>query len=152
MKLDEHPRTAEFTDWFATQRANSQSMSGEYYRVAGPRHTTAKDIVSGIGAYRAGGRWNPLKIMKVVYLSREPETALREANEHFRILQIADFKKFPQSSCSNSDRTRKHSQFDSPSYRKDTSRADENAVGRRLAGNHGQKRGSPNSGHRSSGF
>ncbi len=71
-------------------------MSGEYYRVAGPRHTTAKDIVSGIGAYRAGGRWNPLKIMKVVYLSREPETALREANEHFRYYRLPISKSFPK--------------------------------------------------------
>ncbi len=37
-----------------------------------------------MGAYLAGGRWNPVGEMKVVYLSDEPETATKEALEHFR--------------------------------------------------------------------
>jgi RES domain-containing protein len=37
-----------------------------------------------MGAYYAGGRWNPVDEMKVVYLSREPETGLTESLEHFR--------------------------------------------------------------------
>src|SRR5262245_52916485 len=37
-----------------------------------------------MGAYLAGGRWNPVGQMKVVYLSQEPETATKEALEHFR--------------------------------------------------------------------
>ena len=56
----------------------------ETYRVAGPRHTTAAEIVSGEGAHLGGGRWNPVGQMKVVYLSRDPETAMKEALEHFR--------------------------------------------------------------------
>lgn len=52
--------------------------------MAGPRHTTAKDIVSGIGAAIAGGRWNPIGEMNVVYLSEEPDTATKESLEHFR--------------------------------------------------------------------
>ncbi|MBI1830356.1 MAG: RES family NAD+ phosphorylase, partial [Planctomycetes bacterium] len=31
-----------------------------------------------------GGRWNPQGEMKVVYLSQEPETAMKESLEHFR--------------------------------------------------------------------
>src|SRR5207244_12377127 len=56
----------------------------EAYRVVGHRHTTPTEIVSGMGAYLAGGRWNPVGEMKVVYLSHEPETAMKEALEHFR--------------------------------------------------------------------
>ena len=84
MPRGSHPRSAAFLKWFSRQRNLAQSLEAELYRVAGPRHTTAEDIVSGIGASLAGGRWNPVGEMKVVYLSQEPETATKEALEHFR--------------------------------------------------------------------
>jgi RES domain-containing protein len=62
----------------------AEPLAEDLYRVAGPRHTTAMEIVSGIGAFFSGGRWNPKHVMKVVYLSKTPETATYEANEHFR--------------------------------------------------------------------
>jgi RES domain-containing protein len=67
----------------AHERPRSE-LDAELYRVAGPRHTTPAEIVSEIGAFLAGGRWNPSGEMKVVYLSQEPETALKESLEHFR--------------------------------------------------------------------
>jgi RES domain-containing protein len=82
--LREHPRSGEFSVWFAKQKSHAKPLLGEYYRVAGPRYTTAKEIISGTGAFIAGGRWNPPDVMNVVYVSDESETALREANEHFR--------------------------------------------------------------------
>lgn len=85
MPLGEHPRSAEFLQWFTQKKKLGKPFAGTYYRVAGPSYTTAKDFVSGVGASIAGGRWNPPSHeMKVVYLSHEPETALREANEHYR--------------------------------------------------------------------
>jgi RES domain-containing protein len=79
-----HPRSATFLKWFSHKRSLAQPFEAELYRVAGPRHTTPEDIVSGIGAFLAGGRWNPVGEMKVVYLSQDPETATKEALEHFR--------------------------------------------------------------------
>jgi RES domain-containing protein len=79
-----HPRSAAVLQWFSRRRDLAQELDVEAYRVAGPRHTTAKEIVSGTGAYLAGGRWNPVGDMKVVYLSDTPETATKEALEHFR--------------------------------------------------------------------
>lgn len=84
MTLKEHPRSNEFADWIAKQAPLAIPLSGEFFRAAGPRRTSAKDIVSGLGAWYAGGRWNPIETMKVVYLSEQPETALREANETLR--------------------------------------------------------------------
>jgi RES domain-containing protein len=84
MPRGSHPRSAAFLKWFSRKRDLAQRLDAELYRVAGPRHTTAKDIVSGTGAFLAGGRWNPVGEMKVVYLSQEPETATKEALEHFR--------------------------------------------------------------------
>jgi RES domain-containing protein len=79
-----HPRSAAFLKCLSHQKNLAQPFEAELYRVAGPRHTTPEDIVSGIGALLAGGRWNPIGEMKVVYLSQEPETATKEALEHFR--------------------------------------------------------------------
>jgi RES domain-containing protein len=87
-----HPRSAELLSWLNRRKQSAKPLAGEYYRVAGPRHTTAGEIVSGVGAFIAGGRWNPIGEMKVVYLSKEPETALRESLASFRYhnLPISD--------------------------------------------------------------
>src|SRR5581483_865884 len=79
-----HPRSAAFLRWCSRNRDLARELDMEAYRVAGPRHTISTDIVSGMGAFLAGGRWNPVGQMKVVYLSHEPETAMKEALEHFR--------------------------------------------------------------------
>lgn len=82
--------------WFATRKRRAAAIDGEFYRVAGPRYTTAADIVSGTGAYVAGGRWNPVEEMKVVYLSRDPETAMTEALEHFRYHRLPISRALPK--------------------------------------------------------
>ena len=84
MNLREHPRLTEFEAWFAKYATLVKPIIGEYYRAAGPHYTTSKAIISGNGALHMGGRWNSLGGMRIVYLSNEPETALREANENCR--------------------------------------------------------------------
>lgn len=84
MKLKTHPRYGVFEAWFSKQRGRATGFTGDLFRVAGPRHTTAEEIVHGVGAFKAGGRWNPPDVMNVVYLSLSPETAMLEANEHRR--------------------------------------------------------------------
>lgn len=79
-----HRRSGPLLKWLNRRKKSAEPLTGVFFRVAGPRHTTADEIVSGMGAFIAGGRWNPIREMKVVYLSREPETALRESLEHFR--------------------------------------------------------------------
>lgn len=92
MKLNQHPQSAAFLKWFTKNKKLAEPLDAVYFRVAGPRHTTATEIVSGIGAQMAGGRWNPPGEMRVVYLSRDPETALSEALAHRRYynLPVAD--------------------------------------------------------------
>ena len=94
--MKQHPRYTEFAAWCALHAYRAKPVLGEFYRVAGPRHTTAKEIVSGIGAFKSGGRWNNPGTMSVVYASVEPETALREANEHFRYRNMPVSKGFPK--------------------------------------------------------
>lgn len=96
MKLDEHPRSREFAEWFKHQAPTAAPLAGEFYRVAGPRHTTVEEILSGIGAWKSGGRWNPTEVMNVIYLSEQPETAMHEANEHFRYYNIPIWRGMPK--------------------------------------------------------
>jgi RES domain-containing protein len=88
MALKEHPRSADFLRWFTKNKKQAEPLNGVFFRVAGPRHTTAAEMISGIGAKKAGGRWNPVGEMRVVYLSREPETALTEALARCRYFNL----------------------------------------------------------------
>ena len=96
MALKQHPRSADFLKWFTTNKKEATPLEDIFFRVAGPRHTTAAEIVSGIGAQKAGGRWNPIGEMRVVYLSREAETALREAFEHYRYFNLPVSQALPK--------------------------------------------------------
>jgi len=95
MKLKPHPRYNIFKTWF-DNHADGVALGEEVYRVAGPRHTTAAEIVSGTGAFFAGGRWNAPQSMNVVYLSRAPETAVHESNEHRRYYRLPLWEAMPK--------------------------------------------------------
>ena len=84
MKLKAHPRYDQFKQWFDDHRADAGRLAETYHRTAGPTRATAEEIVDGLGAFNGGGRWNPPGVMKVVYLSREPETSMHEANAKAR--------------------------------------------------------------------
>ncbi len=96
MKLNPHPRFKLFETWIAKQAKSAARVEGEFYRVAGPRHTSAKEIIEGVGAFRSGGRWNPPGLMNTVYLSAQPETAMYEANENHRSLGMPLWKVMPK--------------------------------------------------------
>jgi RES domain-containing protein len=68
------------------------------FRAAGPDFTGPVDIVSGIGALTkdGGGRWNPPGVMRALYLSRKPETALAESLAGTRRRGIPDEKALPK--------------------------------------------------------
>jgi RES domain-containing protein len=83
-----HPRYAEYKAWFKQRLHDSIAVQGEYFRMAGPRHTTASEIIDGVAAFKGGGRWNPPRGMKIVYLSRAPLTATAEAMEHHRYYHL----------------------------------------------------------------
>jgi len=68
------------------------------FRAAGPNYTGPKDIVSGFGALTkdGGGRWNPPAVMRALYLSRKPETALAESLAGTRRRGIPDEQALPK--------------------------------------------------------
>lgn len=66
----------------------AMKWEGHAYRTVGPKYSRPADVVSGLGAVKAGGRWNPLGGFAAVYLSTTPETATAETfanNRHFNI-------------------------------------------------------------------
>ena len=96
MKFTAHPRYTNYEAWFRREAGRASRLDAELYRVAGPHHTTAKEILAGVGAFKAGGRWNPPSLMNVVYLSRAPETAAHESNEHYRYYGLPLSKGMPK--------------------------------------------------------
>lgn len=58
-------------------------MSGEIYRSASPKYANSRDLLTGGGSRRFGGRWNPVGIA-AVYGSLTPETAMEETLAHAR--------------------------------------------------------------------
>lgn len=81
-----HPRYKVFLDFFTKHQA--MPLDRTFFRVAGPRHTTASEILSGEGAYRGGGRWNVPRNMKAIYASDDPVTAMHEATAHLRYYHL----------------------------------------------------------------
>src|SRR5690606_14174182 len=94
--LKPHPKHSVFADWFVRKRKQVITIDGIFYRVAGPRHTTIEEILSGVGGWMSGGRWNPPGIMKVIYGSKNPITATIEAVEHLRYYGIPEWKDMPK--------------------------------------------------------
>jgi RES domain-containing protein len=86
MTLTPHPAYDEFFAWFKQRlpRARARRFQQTIYRIAGPTHTTAVEIAAGIGAVKAGGRWNTLGELKAVYGSFDADTAVAEAQAHYR--------------------------------------------------------------------
>ena len=55
-----------------------KNWSGIGFRSVIPRYANARDMISGAGAFRGGGRWNPPGI-HAVYASLEPGLSVNEA-------------------------------------------------------------------------
>ncbi len=96
MKLRPHPKYDVFVAWFAKRRAHTLPLDDVFYRTAGPKHTTAKEIVSGIGARNTGGRWNPPGAMNVLYVSQSATTAMIESVASLRYYGIPEWKGMPK--------------------------------------------------------
>jgi len=66
---------------FFVERLSStlhQRWSGIGFRSVVPRYANARDMISGVGAFRGGGRWNTPGI-HAVYASLEPGLSVNEA-------------------------------------------------------------------------
>lgn len=65
------------------------------YRYARKRHATARQLMSGVGSWRGGGRWNAPGAFHAVYLSSHHELAHREYFERYRVTSLGAFEGMP---------------------------------------------------------
>ncbi|MGE5276322.1 MAG: RES family NAD+ phosphorylase [Acidobacteriota bacterium] len=80
----------------AIRRISAKPWSGVAYRSASPAYAGSRDLVSGEGVRRHGGRWNPPGAFAAVYASLSPETALAEALAQFRHYGIPEADALPR--------------------------------------------------------
>ncbi len=71
------------------------SFSGIVYRQCAPQYATGRDLLTGAGSSKHGGRWNP-RAFKAVYASLSPETALAEALHPFRHYGFPEWQAMPR--------------------------------------------------------
>jgi RES domain-containing protein len=69
--------------------------SGEVFRATSVEYANRDDLLTGQGAKRTGGRWNPPGSFATVYLSLTPETALAEYLAHHRYFGFKDSDAMP---------------------------------------------------------
>ena len=82
--LKPHPDSARLRNAAGAARKSAAEWSGAFYRSATPRYAGSADLLSGFGARKHGGRWNPPGAFSAVYGSSSPETAVAEALATFR--------------------------------------------------------------------
>jgi len=80
----------------AVSRLTPRPFSGIAYRSTSPAYANSRDLLSGEGVRRHGGRWNPRGAFAAVYASLAPETALAEALYRFRDYGFSEADALPR--------------------------------------------------------
>lgn len=70
--------------------------AGVLYRSAAPSFATRDELLTGVGAKVAGGRWNSPGSFRTIYTSLEPQTALEEAFGQVRYYGLPPAAAFPR--------------------------------------------------------
>ena len=65
------------------------------YRYTRRRYSTARLLMNGVGAWKAGGRWNAPGAFHAVYLASSHELAHREYFEAYRVSGLGAFQGMP---------------------------------------------------------
>ena len=95
-KLQSHPRFEELLRAMRRRVVRGEPWSGVVFRSVTPRYASSHDLLSGYGARKHGGRWNPPGSFPAVYASLTPETAVAEALAQFRYFGISDADAMPR--------------------------------------------------------
>ena len=93
--LSPHPGSPRLTRALARNGALIGPWSGVAFRSTSPAYANSRDLLSGEGVRRYGGRWNPPGLA-AVYASATPEIALAEALAQFRRYGIPDRDAMPR--------------------------------------------------------
>jgi RES domain-containing protein len=94
--LSSNPEFSRLARALAAHPTLPRPWSGVVFRSASPAYAGSRDLLSGEGVRRYGGRWNPPGSLAAVYASTTPETALAEALAQFRRYGIPDREAMPR--------------------------------------------------------
>jgi RES domain-containing protein len=89
IKLRSNPRFAEFRDLLAAKPELLQPWTGTLFRFQTVDFPTPEEVLSGLGARRRGGRWNPPGL-PAVYGSTTEKIALDESKANDRYAGIVN--------------------------------------------------------------
>ncbi|ODA36534.1 RES family NAD+ phosphorylase [Planctopirus hydrillae] len=81
------PSIGQLKSRFTRLRQYATTFKETVFRSSTPKYANERDLSSGVGSKRQGGRWNPIGI-RAVYASLTPEIALSETLAHFRYYGI----------------------------------------------------------------
>src|SRR5438552_2998491 len=79
MVMAPHPEALRLERALARCLSLAGPWSGDLFRFAAPRWATQDHLITGVGAFMAGGRWHSKGACAAVYASLDPQTALAEA-------------------------------------------------------------------------
>lgn len=96
MKLEPYPNFESFLQGVRRCAPLAIEWTGTIYRSAGLRYANGRDLLSGAGSRRCGGRWNPPGAFAAVYGSLSPETAMAECLVHHRYFGIPVTRAMPR--------------------------------------------------------
>ena len=94
--LAPHPESRRLARAVARAVPLAGPWAGVVFRSASPAYAATRDLLSGEGVRRHGGRWNPPGSLAAIYASETPETALAEALAQFRRYGIPDRDAMPR--------------------------------------------------------
>jgi RES domain-containing protein len=90
-----HPESARLAAALQQGLALAIAWQGGAFRFTDMTYANLRDLATGEGSRKAGGRWNPKGALAALYLSATPETALAEALAHHRSQLIPDVEASP---------------------------------------------------------
>jgi RES domain-containing protein len=77
--MKHHPLSQELKALLQESMAGAERMNLVGYRAVPIEFANSRDLISGVGAGRFGGRWTPPGGFATVHASLEPNTALAES-------------------------------------------------------------------------
>jgi RES domain-containing protein len=95
MSLVPHPESERLAEALERCSAFAFSWSGSVFRYADLEFANRRDVASGEGARKSGGRWNPKGGFRVLYASLDLETAQQEIMAHHRSKGLPDAEALP---------------------------------------------------------
>jgi RES domain-containing protein len=95
--MDAHPDFGKFAARLVAIGANFDAgFDGDLFRFIHPKFSKAADIVSGVGALHAAGRWNLPGASRLSYTALAPQTALAEALAHVNYYRLPVAQALPR--------------------------------------------------------